>query len=231
MPKPLLIAIDGPAAVGKSSVGRLLAQRLDYRFIDTGVMYRALTWLALKRGIRPEDEEKLAKLAQSIRIDLGREGEVLVEGQDVSEKTRSPEVEGAVSTVSRYAEVRRAMVDQQRRLAQGEGVVMAGRDIGTVVLPGAELKLFLQASAEERARRRLRELEARGRQIPYEEVLADLKRRDEIDSRRSLSPLRPAPDAILLDTEGLALEKVVDRILDILRQRLCCPYTTLAPTP
>ncbi len=214
MPIPSLIAIDGPVAVGKSTVGRLLARRLGFRFVDTGVMYRALTWLALQRKVDIKDEETLSLLAKEAEIDLtlsSRGETVLVQGCDITRELRDPEVKSCVSLVSKVPGVRQALVAQQRLLAQGEKVVMVGRDIGTVVLPQAELKIFLLASPEERARRRYVE---RG-EANYDATLAELKRRDEIDSQRSLSPLRPAPDAKTIDTEGLSPEQVVDRILDL----------------
>ncbi|MEE8472889.1 MAG: (d)CMP kinase [Dehalococcoidia bacterium] len=212
MPGPRLITIDGPVAVGKSTVGRLLAGKLGYRFIDTGAMYRALAWKALKLGLDPEDEEGLSELARSTAMEFSGDGELLVDGQVVSHELRQPSVEERVSLVSRIAEVRQAMVAQQQAIARESGAVMAGRDIGTVVLPQAELKVYLEASAEERARRRYQELRQQGKDVDYASVLDDLKRRDNIDSQRAVSPLRPASDAHIIDTEGLEVEVVVDRI-------------------
>ncbi len=212
MPGPRLITIDGPVAVGKSTVGRLLAGKLGYRFIDTGAMYRALAWKALKLGLDPEDEEGLSELARSTAMEFSGDGELLVDGRVVSHELRQPSVEERVSLVSRIAEVRQAMVAQQQAIARENGAVMAGRDIGTVVLPRAELKVYLEASAEERARRRYQELRQQGKAVDYASVLDDLKRRDSIDSQRAVSPLRPASDAHIIDTEGLEVEVVVDRI-------------------
>ncbi len=212
MPGPRLITIDGPVAVGKSTVGRLLAGKLGYRFIDTGAMYRALAWKALKLGLDPEDEEGLSELARSTAMEFSGDGELLVDGQVVSHELRQPSVEERVSLVSRIAEVRQAMVAQQQAIARESGAVMAGRDIGTVVLPQAELKVYLEASAEERARRRYQELRQQGKDVDYASVLDDLKRRDSIDSQRAVSPLRPASDAHIIDTEGLEVEVVVEMI-------------------
>ncbi len=215
MPKPATIAIDGPGAVGKSAIGSLLAQRLGYRFLDTGAMYRALTWLALELGIDLEDEKALEELASGARIELAAEA-VMVAGRDVTGDIRGEEVERGVSLVAKVAGVRRALVAQQRQMAQGGRVVLAGRDIGTVVLPRAELKLYLAASPEERARRRHLELVQRGEKAHYEQVLAELKRRDKIDSERALAPLQPAPDAKIIDTDGLNIEQVLAEIMGII---------------
>jgi cytidylate kinase len=214
-----IIAIDGPVAVGKSTVGRLVAERLGHRFVDTGAMYRALTWKALGLGINLKDEARLTQLAANTRIDLlppedGEEGDgaVLVDGCDISPEIHTPEVESGVSPVAKVAGVRKILVSQQRRMAEKSKLVMVGRDIGTVVLPQADLKVYLVASAEERARRRYQELIARGQRKDYPSILHDLRLRDETDSLRATSPLRPASDAEVIDTEGLSLEEVVEAI-------------------
>src|SRR3990172_6010875 len=186
---PRVIALDGPAAAGKSTVGRRLAASLGYPFLDTGSMYRAVTWAALQHGVDLGDDDALGDLASSLRIDVQRaRGEdsarILVDGGDVTDHLRSPEVEAAVSLVSRVAGVREALVRAQRELAGRRPVVMAGRDIGTVVLPDADLKVYLDASVEERARRRYEELSALRQEVTPESVLDDLRRRDRIDSRR-----------------------------------------------
>lgn len=216
MSRPAIIAIDGPVAVGKSTVGRLLARRLGYRFVDTGMMYRALAWKAMQQGTKLNDEAALTRLAAQTRIDLaptnGNGTAILVDGQDVTGQLRSAPVERTVSLVSRVAGVRRHMVEKQRRLGRNGGLVMAGRDIGTVVLPQADLKLFLEASAEERAQRRYLEMKADGT-ASYESILADLMKRDELDTNRPVSPLRPAADARVIDTEKLTLEQVVEAIM------------------
>jgi len=214
--KPQLIAIDGPVAVGKSSVGSLLGKRLGYVFFDTGMIYRAFTWKVLKSGISPEDKEKLCELATTTEFDFvpSKQGalSVFIDGEDVSSKLLRPEIEGLVALIAKVAEVRQIMVSQQRKLAQRGKVIMAGRDIGTVVLPRAELKIFLTASTEERAKRRHRELVKRGENSSLETVLADLKKRDTMDINRTISPLKPAEDAVIINTEDLSLEQVVDRI-------------------
>jgi cytidylate kinase len=216
--KPQLIAIDGPVAVGKSSVGLRLAKRLGYIFFDTGMIYRAFTWKVLKSGISPQgsDKQKLCELANTTEFDFiaSKEGalSVVVDGEDVSSRLLRPEIEELVALVAKVAGVRQVMVSQQRKLAQRGKVVMAGRDIGTVVLPWAELKIFLTASTEERAKRRHRELLNRGENSSLEIVLADLKKRDEMDINRSISPLKPAEDAIIINTENISLEQVVDKI-------------------
>jgi len=214
--EPQLIAIDGPVAVGKSSVGSLLARRLGYVFFDTGMMYRAFTWKVIKSGISIEDEQKLCQLANTTKFDFVPLQEwrlsPFIDDEDVSSKLLCPEVEAQVSRASKIAGVRQTLIQEQRRLAQRGKIVMAGRDIGTVVLPWAELKIFLTASTEERARRRYKELLERGENQSLEIVLADLKKRDEMDIHRTISPLKPAEDAITIDTENLSLEQVVDKI-------------------
>jgi cytidylate kinase len=214
--KPQLIALDGPVAVGKSSVGSLLAKRLGYVFFDTGMIYRAFTWKVLKSGVSTEDKERLCELVAATEFGFvpSKEGllSVFIDGEDVSSRLLSTEIERLVALIAKVAEVRQAMVSEQRKLAQRGKVVMAGRDIGTVVLPWAGLKIFLTASTEERARRRHKELLRRGENSSLETVLADLKRRDEMDINRTISPLKPADDAIIINTENLSLEQVVDKI-------------------
>ena len=214
--KPQLIAIDGPVAVGKSSVGLRLAKRLGYIFFDTGMIYRAFTWKVLKSGISTEDEQSLCQLAITTEFDFipSKQGAIslFVDGEDVSSKLLCVKIEELVALIAKVAGVRKAMVSQQRKLAGRGKVVMAGRDIGTVVLPWAELKIFLTASTEERARRRHRELLRRGENSSLETVLADLKKRDELDINRTISPLKPAEDAIIINTENLNLEQVIGKI-------------------
>jgi cytidylate kinase len=216
---PSIIAIDGPAASGKSTVGGLLAERLGYIYFDTGVMYRAVTWAALERGVSIEDEAGLSALAEAIVIEVthptvedGRQYTVLVDGQDVTWDLRRPEVNHGVSPVSAYAGVRRALTVQQRRLGLRGNIVMVGRDIGTVVLPEADLKIYLDAAVEERACRRWREEQARDPSTDCDAVLAAMQRRDRIDSSRSLAPLRPAEDAWVLDTTRLSIEQVLAQV-------------------
>jgi cytidylate kinase len=222
------VAIDGPAASGKSTVGEALAQRLGYLYFDTGVMYRAVTWAALERGIPIEDEEAVTALAEQLRIEVtgptvadGRQYTVLADGVDVTWAIRTPAVDANVSPVSAYAGVRRALVAQQRRVAAGVAVVMVGRDIGTVVLPDADLKIYLDATVEERARRRWREMEERGKEADYRAVLASMQRRDQIDSSRDVSPLRAAEDAALIDTTNLGIDQVVDEAEHLVEMQGC----------
>jgi cytidylate kinase len=214
--KAQLIAIDGPVAAGKSSVGSLLAKRLGYSFFDTGIMYRAFVWKALKSGVSPGDENKLCYLASTTKFDFiaDKKGHFLplIDDEDVSSKLFCPWLEEQVSLIAKVAGVRQVMVSVQQRLAQKGRVVMAGRDIGTVVLPWAELKIFLVASAEERANRRYIELLRQRGEVDYDVILADLKKRDEIDSNRAISPLKAAADAIIINTDKLSLEQVVDKI-------------------
>ena len=219
---PSIIAIDGPAASGKSTIGKRLADELNYLFFDTGVMYRAVTWIALNRGVDVRDEETVTRLARETPIDVapasksdGRACDVIVEGRDITWETRRPEVDANVSVVSAYAGVRREMSQQQRRIGQRGHVVMVGRDIGTVVLPEADLKIYLDASAEERARRRFDEIVARGGEADYDEILAKVRERDRIDSTRAVAPLRPADDAVILDSDRLSADEVFARVKEL----------------
>lgn len=215
---PRVIAVDGSAASGKSTVGRLLAGHFGYPFLDTGIMYRAMTAAAIDRGIDPHDRESLATFAASAHVSLGTSNSsgsarISVDGRDVTDELRRADVEDAVSLVSRVPEVREALVRLQREIAGTQAIVMAGRDIGTVVLPEADLKVYLDASLDERARRRHAEFESSGRDVTHELVLEDLRRRDQIDSERAVSPLRPAEDALIIVTDGLTPEDVVDAVL------------------
>jgi cytidylate kinase len=213
------IAIDGPAASGKSAVGVALARRLGFRFFDTGAMYRAVTWLALHRGIDVRDAAALAQLASRATVDVRDMPDdaieptaVTVDGEDATPHLRDPDVEANVSLVSRVPGVRAALVRIQRELAAAGGVVMAGRDIGSVVLPDAGLKVYLDASRDVRARRRAAQLRAAGLEPDFDALLADLSRRDGIDSSRQASPLTAAPDAVIINTDMLSIEEVVRRI-------------------
>lgn len=222
-PRPRVIAVDGSAASGKSTIGRRLAAFLGYPFLDTGIMYRAITYAALRRGIPLSDDDALSRLASGVRMDVGlpdpgSDGDATIEvdGEDVTAKLRSPAVEDAVSLVSRVSGVRSALVEKQRDIAAHRSIVMAGRDIGTVVLPHADLKIYLDASLRERASRRHREFARLGRDVSREAVLEDIRRRDQIDSQRSVSPLRPADDAVIIETDGLDLDQVMERVLALL---------------
>lgn len=216
-----VVAIDGPVASGKTAVGRELARRLGFRCLDTGVMYRAITWLALRHSISTTDEAALGELAGHTVIQLeGPEGDrVLIDDQEVGPELRDPEVDRHVSLVSRVSEVRRALVRQQRALAAEGKIVMLGRDIGTVVLPNADLKVFMTASPEERSRRRWRDLDQQGYSVDFCQVLQETRARDEIDSHRADSPLVPAQDAFLVDTTDNDISQVVDLILEQAQQR------------
>ena len=223
---PDVIAIDGPAASGKSTIGFMLARRLGYLYLDTGSMYRALTLAAIHRGISVDDEAGLTSLALTLDLEVlplrgetdGRQYTVLINGQDVTWDLRLPEVDAAVSQVSTYALVRAEMVRRQRETARRGRVVMVGRDIGTVVMPDAPLKLYITASAAERARRRLIDRHRQGHDDDYEAILADVIRRDQIDSSRQHSPLRPAADSVVIDTTNQPAEAVLDGILDRLNR-------------
>jgi len=213
-----IIAIDGPAASGKSTLGHKLAQALGYLYFDTGVMYRAITWLALKRGLEIGDEAAITRLARGTQIDVrppsiqdGRAYDVIVEGQDITWEIRRPEVDGNVSPVSAYAGVRKALSAQQRRIGLRGDVVMVGRDIGTVVLPKAGLKIYLDASVEERASRRYKELLQRAEPADYDNILQAMRKRDQIDSSRKVAPLRPAQDAHILSSDGLDADQVFEQ--------------------
>jgi cytidylate kinase len=217
MPYASIIAIDGPAASGKSTLGQRLAEALGYLYFDSGVMYRAVTWAALQGGIDFTDEAAITQLAEECQIDVrppsrndGRACDVVLDGVDVTWEIRRAEVDANVSVVSAYTGVRRALSGQQRRIGLRGRVVMVGRDIGTVVLPEADLKIYLDASAEERARRRFLELRARGEAADYSEILTAMKQRDAIDSTRAVAPLRRAEDAVMIDSDGRGIEEVLE---------------------
>lgn len=217
---PSIIAIDGPAASGKSTLGLRLAEALHYLFFDTGVMYRAITWLVLDRGIDVNDEAAVTALAENVPIEVapasvpdGRTCDVIIEGKDITWQTRLPEVEINVSPVSAYRGVRAALTQQQRRIGLRGNVVMVGRDIGTVVLPEADLKIYLDASASERAKRRYEEILDRGSEANYTEILAKVRERDRIDSTRDVAPLKTAEDAIVLDSDKLNADEVFEKAL------------------
>lgn len=219
---PSIIALDGPAASGKSTIGRKLADHLGYLFFDTGIMYRAVTWIALQYDLDFQNEQAITDMAQKATIDIrppsmqdGRACDVFIADKDVTWDMRSGNVEANVSVVSAYAGVRKALSEQQRRIGLRGNVVMVGRDIGTVVLPEADLKVYLDASAEERARRRSDELIARGEQADYEVILKKIIERDRIDSTRAVAPLRPAENAVIINTDELDAEQVFQRVLEL----------------
>jgi cytidylate kinase len=236
MPLPSTIAIDGPAASGKSTIGALLADRLGYVYFDTGVMYRAVTWVALLRGISTSDEAAVTRLSETLHIQVtkptvedGRQYTVYADSVDFTWDLRRPEVNQHVSPVSAYPGVRRALVAQQRRIAQQGEIVMVGRDIGTVVLPEADCKIYLDAVVDERARRRYREVLQREtgqaseivpqNDVGYERIREAMVRRDHIDSNRAVAPLRPACDAVVVDTTEMSIEQVLEQVLDLVYGR------------
>jgi cytidylate kinase len=220
VPPPRTVAIDGPAGSGKSVIGLWLAEELGYAFLDTGALYRAVAWLALREGVATDRGPALASLTErfQIRVRPPRESDrprgysLEVDGEPITEQLFTPAVNGAVSPVAAHPEVRAAMLPLQRRIAADGNVVMVGRDIGTVVMPNAELKIYLDASPEERARRRWVEERERGLERSREAVLADVRQRDEMDSSRATAPLRPAEDAVVLDTEGMSLDAVKETV-------------------
>ncbi len=224
--KSFTITLDGPAASGKSTLGERLAESLDFMYLDTGVMYRAVTLAVLKKNVDVNDEDLVTKVAEEMDLDIhpatiddGRSNDVILEQEDVTWEIRLPDVEAHVSQVSAYKGVRVAMTKKQREIGNRGGIVMVGRDIGTVVLPDAEIKLYLDASVEERAKRRYLELINRGKQATYESVLDDLKRRDKIDSSRAIAPLRPAEDAIMIDSDHMDAEEVFQYIFKLVEEK------------
>ncbi|NIK28325.1 cytidylate kinase [Thalassobacillus devorans] len=220
--KQLAIAIDGPAAAGKSTVAKRVAHQLGYVYIDTGAMYRALTWCALKKGLNLEEEENIHKLLQACEIQLQMEKEgqhVYVNGQDVTQSIRTQEVTNQVSIVAKHRKVRDVMVRRQQQLAAKRGVVMDGRDIGTHVIPDAEVKIFMIATVEERAERRHQENLEKGFSSDLEELKDEIRRRDEIDSQREVAPLVKADDAVEIDTTSLSIDEVVERIIQVVKNK------------
>ncbi|WP_078413617.1 (d)CMP kinase [Priestia abyssalis] len=223
MNKQISVAIDGPAAAGKSTVAKIIAEKLSYIYVDTGAMYRALTHKAQNLGIDLQNEEKLLQLLQETDLQLktSQKGQlVIVDGQDVTEAIRSSEVTNAVSITAKHRKVREDMVARQRRIAEGRGVVMDGRDIGTHVLPNAEVKVFLRASVDERAKRRYEENTAKGFESNLEILKQEIAARDKLDSEREVAPLKKADDAVEIDTTSLNIEQVVDKIISLVNERI-----------
>ncbi|MDR4888737.1 (d)CMP kinase [Fredinandcohnia sp. QZ13] len=223
MDKKISIAIDGPAAAGKSTVAKIIAKDLSYIYVDTGAMYRALTYKALQSNLDLENEDQLLKALQNANLELrpSDNGQlVFIDGKDVTEKIREHDVTNSVSIVSRHRKVREDMVKRQQGFAEHGGVVMDGRDIGTHVLPNAEVKIFLLASVEERAVRRHEENLSKGYQSDLEQLKSEIAARDKLDSEREVAPLRKAEDAIEIDTTSLSIEEVVAKIMDVVKERI-----------
>lgn len=226
--EPFVLALDGPAGSGKSVVGQAVARALGFFYFDTGVLYRALTWVALDRGAEPGDEGCLVRVAEAIQFEVrsasvadGRQVDVLADGEDITWAIRRPEVDAAVSLVAAHARVRDALVGPQRDAVQSPGTVVAGRDIGTVIFPDARLKVWLTASPEERARRRSAQSGE-----PYESVLRAMRERDRYDGARTIAPMMPAEDAITVDSDDLSVEQVVERIVTLARSRIPDPKSS-----
>lgn len=223
MTSTMTIAIDGPAAAGKSTIAKLVAKKLGYTYIDTGAMYRAVTYKVLQNGVALDDEDTIAKLIEKTEIELhpGEQSQrVLLDGVEVSEVIRLHEVTATVSTIAALTSVRELLVAKQQELAAHSSVVMDGRDIGTAVLPDAELKIFMTASVEERAQRRLLEEQTRGMTTDYETLKREISARDQADSERKISPLKKAQDAITLDTTGKTIEEVTNTIIKYAEERI-----------
>jgi cytidylate kinase len=210
---PVVVTIDGPAGAGKSTVAKQLARTLGYRLLDTGAIYRSVALVAVRRGVAWSDAEPVAALARDLDIRfefVGDVNHVFLAGEDVSAEIRSPEISQGASQVSAHPPVRTALLDLQRRLGAGGGVVVEGRDTGTVVFPQAQAKFFLVATPEERARRRVAELAERGTVVDYAKTLAEMSERDTRDAGRDVAPMKPAPDAVLIDSSAMTIDAVVD---------------------
>ncbi len=222
MKRELIVAVDGPSGSGKSTLSRLLAAALNYINIDTGAMYRSVGLAAHRAGVNPEDDQGLARLCQDLSIEFVRHGSderVLLNGEDVSEAIRTPEMSMMASRVSACPAVREAMGQLQKSMGEQGGVVLEGRDIGTVVFPQAEVKFFLLASAAERGRRRFEELRAKGLKVDLQQTIAEVEERDDADSNRQHAPLVQAEDALAIDTTAMTIEQVLEEMLRIVNQR------------
>ena len=217
--KIISVAIDGPAAAGKSTIAKRVAKILDFTYVDTGAMYRAFTYAVIKAGLNPESEAESCSIIPNTDIELLPNGTVLCNGEDVTKVIREPLVSGNVSYIASYKDIRLALVELQRKMAMSKSVVMDGRDIGTYVLPNAEVKIYQIASVEVRAQRRYIENQEKGIETSMDDVIADVKKRDHIDSHRAFAPLRPAEDAVHLDTDNLTIDEVVEAVLKIIEEK------------
>ncbi|MDH4099388.1 MAG: (d)CMP kinase [Nitrospirota bacterium] len=223
MKKELIVAIDGPSSAGKSTVGKLLAKRLGYIYIDTGAMYRAMGWKAVRDGINLEDGRAIARFCDETMVDLslnaGGKSHVLVDGIDVTEAIRTPEMSMMASAISAKQPVRERLVELQRSLGEKGGVVLEGRDVGTVIFPNAGAKFYLDADVRERGRRRWEEMRSKGETVDLEETIEAIRRRDHNDMNRDHSPLKKADDAVLIDSTGLSVDEVIEKMAMVVRER------------
>ena len=217
--KKLVVAIDGPAAAGKSTVAKMVAKKIGATYIDTGAMYRAVTYFALSQNIDPKDESAVVSLLPKLNLDIKEDERIFLNGTDVTKQIRSIEVNDNVSYVASYKDIRLALVDIQRKMSESISVVMDGRDIGTYVLPNAYIKIFQVASVGTRALRRYKENISKGIQCELEDIEIGLKKRDHIDSTRTFAPLKPADDSIVLDTSNLSIEEAVDAVIEIIKKK------------
>ena len=218
--KRVVVAIDGPAAAGKSTISKLVAKSLGFTYIDTGEMYRAFTSYVIDKGVDPKNEKECVKLIPEVDIVLYPDGKVMCSGKDVTRIIREQKVSSNVSYIASYKEIRLALVELQRKMAESQSVVMDGRDIGTYVLPNADVKIFMVASVKERDDRRFKENMEKGIPCTYEEIVEDVEKRDRIDSSRAFAPLKPAEDSILLDTSLLSIEQVHAAVLKIIKDKV-----------
>lgn len=218
------IAIDGPAGAGKSTIAKRVAEELNFMYVDTGALYRAVALCAIQKNIEPDDSQRVSEMLSEIKVQLAFnyrfEKVVLLDGRDVSSRIRTPEVSMAASKISALPQVRAYLLDLQRDIAKENNVIMDGRDIGTVVLPDAKVKIFLTASPEVRAERRYKELSEKGANVSFDEVLRDVNERDYNDSHRKTAPLKPAEDSVFVDTTDLDFEQSVEKIISIIKERI-----------
>jgi cytidylate kinase len=221
--KKIIVAIDGPSGAGKSTVAKSLAKRLGYMYIDTGAMYRAVALKAKRDGVDINDSAALSRLCENAKIGFVPDNgglRTILDGEDVSEAIRTPEMSMAASAISARKEVREALLFLQRRMGENGGVVLEGRDVGTVIFPNAEAKFFLDATLEERGRRRYKELAAKGNSVTLEQTIEDVRKRDMNDSSRDIAPLKKADDAVLIDSTGLSVEEVVEKMINAIEEKV-----------